>query len=305
MARARAVASVSFYAALFSVAVAACFDTKLIPTEASRRSGEGGQGTPGAAGLAEGGDAGRSGPAEGGSADGGRSGPTKGGSANGGRSGPAQGGDAGDTSSSAGQPSAGGSAAISWLSLEGSTAPRSKSANAKLGISGAFYAYADGCADLSWDAGSRCASGTLCDPSNGQNWGIAVGFDLNNTGAQGTPPDTKLIWNPDDFGARGFAFRLSGSAPGLQLWVLNMAPQWQGQCSAMTCEIAGPPDGLAAAPLAGQLLFDHMVKDYWGGAGLYYPFDPGAVHALQFKLPAINVGALTFSFCVDALGVVR
>jgi hypothetical protein len=48
-----------------------------------------------------------------------------------------------------------------------------------------------------------------------------------------------------------------------------------------------------------------MVKDYWGGAGVNYRFDPAAVHALQFKLPAINVGGVSFSFCIDALGVVR
>jgi len=103
---------------------------------------------------------------------------------------------------------------------------------------------------------------------------------------------------------RGVTWRIRGSSPGLQLWVLNMAPRFQGQCSEMTCEIAGPPDGAKSAALEGTLLFDQMVKDTWAN-GIAYVYDPAAVYALQFKLPAINVGSASFDFCVDALGVVR
>ncbi|HEY4160110.1 MAG TPA: hypothetical protein VGM29_18485 [Polyangiaceae bacterium] len=48
-----------------------------------------------------------------------------------------------------------------------------------------------------------------------------------------------------------------------------------------------------------------MQKDYWGGTGTAYTFDPAKVHALQFRLPAINVPRASFDFCIDALGVIR
>ena len=104
---------------------------------------------------------------------------------------------------------------------------------------------------------------------------------------------------------RGITWQVSGNAPGLQVWVLNMAPAFHGECGQQTCEIAGPPDGAAAASLQGSLLFEQMVKDNWGGRGLPYSFDPAAVYALQFKLPAVNVGSASFDFCIDALGVIR
>jgi len=137
------------------------------------------------------------------------------------------------------------------------------------------------------------------------NWGIAIGFDFRNTGAAGTPSNTKLIWNPNDFAALGVAWRVRGKAPQLQVWVLNMASDWHGQCNVMSCEISGPPDGVAPAALNGELHFDSMIKDYWGGSGTPYTFDPAAVHALQFKIAAVQVGAVEFDFCIDALGIVR
>jgi hypothetical protein len=204
-------------------------------------------------------------------------------------------------------PAGGGSASeVTWLLLEGSAAPSSDAGNAALGINGAFYAYGDDCATLVWDESTRCASGKLCTAgADFENWGIAVGFDFYATGASGDPPDSKLVWNPDEEGVRGVTWRIRGTAPGRQVWVLNMEPAFQGICSVMTCEIAGPPDGAASAAPAGQLLFDDMIKDNWGGRGTQYRFDPAAVYALQFKLPAINVGSASFDFCIDALGVVR
>jgi hypothetical protein len=84
-----------------------------------------------------------------------------------------------------------------------------------------------------------------------------------------------------------------------------MDSAWNGECTAMTCELAGPPDGRRLLPLEGELWFDSMHKDDWGGAGVDYEYDPAAVYALQFKLPAIEVGPASFSFCVGALGIIR
>jgi hypothetical protein len=195
---------------------------------------------------------------------------------------------------------------VRWLSLEASEAPATLTPNQELGVQGAFYAYSDSCADVTWDPRTRCVSGQMCDPSlQPDAWGVAIGFDFRNTGASGSPPNTKLLWNPEDVGAVGVAWQVTGVAPGLQVWVLNMAASWQGQCAAMSCEIDGPPDGVEAASLDGELFFNQMTKDYWGGAGVRYDFNPAAVHALQFKLPAIRVHAASFDFCVDALGVIR
>lgn len=276
---------------------AACFDTKLIPSEPVDEGGA--PTTPGGAPATQGGtsaDAGQppsdAGAETGGSAVGGFGGASVAGQHSGG---------------SAGQPSGGEPSRVTWLSLQGSEAPASEEPNGDLHIAGHFYAYADECADLDWDDAARCATGQLCDPLGGENWGIAVGFDFKITGEDGVPPNAKLTWDPREVGALGVAFKIGGEAraPGLQLWVLNMDSVWDGECTAMTCEIAGPPDGRRLLPLEGELWFDNMQKDDWGGGGDPYEYDPAAVHALQFKLPAIEVGPASFSFCIDALGIIR
>lgn len=267
----------------------ACFDTRLIPGEPSHDGG-----APSSAGTTSA-DAGEA-PSHAGTGTGGSS-----------RGGSAGAGTAGTPSVGSSANAGGGGSRITWLELQGSEAPAGQLPNGDLQIAGQFYAYDDGCAELHWDEASRCATGRLCDSLGGQNWGIAVGFDWHNTGEQGVPPNTKLTWDPRDVGALGVAFKIGGEqrAPGLQLWVLNMDPAWGGECPAMTCEIAGPPDGRRQVSLEGELLFSDMDKDNWGGGGLPYEFDPAAVHALQFKLPAIEVGAANFSFCIDALGIIR
>lgn len=268
----------------------ACFDTKLIPEEAS---GDGGALPTAGKAFTDAGEAPNPAGAEnGGSSRGGAAGAPTAGS---------------PSAGSAGNSAGGGGSRVTWLELQGSEAPNSLPPNGDLHIAGQFYAYADSCAELHWDAASRCATGQLCESRGGENWGIAVGFDFNNTGEQGEPPNTKLTWDPREVGALGVAYEIGGQerAPGLQLWVLNMDRLWDGECSAMTCEIAGPPDGRRLVPLKGELLFSNMDKDNWGGSGVPYDFDPAAVHALQFKLPAIEVGATSFSFCVDALGIIR
>lgn len=275
-------------ALLVGLCAAGCFDTRLIADESAAGAPELGAGGALAA------------PTAGTAPVDNRAG--RGGGA--GSAGSDAGGQAGDVvgGGQAGEPGASG---VTWLSLVGSQAPSTESANAQLGINGVFYAYKDDCATLAWDATTRCASGHLCTVgANYENWGIAVGFDFSNTGPNGAPPDSKLVWNPEQAGARGVTWRIRGQAPGLQLWMLNMAPRFEGRCSEMTCEIAGPPDGAASAALTGTLLFDQMVKDHWG-SGVAYVYDPTLAYALQFKLPAINVGSASFDFCVEALGIVR
>jgi hypothetical protein len=178
--------------------------------------------------------------------------------------------------------------------------------NGKLGINGAFYAYGDGCATVYWDAVSRCISGELCMVS-ATNWGVAIGFDLDNTGDTGTPPNTKLAWSAPSVGVTGFAWETrSPSTFSFQFWVLNMDPTWNGQCSAAQCDINGPPDGTASASQDGQLLFSEMVKDNWGGTGTVYTLDTANISALQFKIPgATNSLATSYSLCIDRLGVIR
>jgi hypothetical protein len=215
----------------------------------------------------------------------------------------------GGTAPSTGGTATGGSgglvSGINWLTINEDWADPADTPNGGLNISGALYAYADACATLSWNPVTRCASGTLCTPgASYENWGIAVGFDFHNTGANGTPPDTKMTWNPATVGAVGVAWSISGSAPGLQLWILNMDPSWNGQCTAASCEIAGPPDGTPTAALQGQIFFSNLVKDDWGGSGVYYVFNPAAIQSLQFKLPAVVAGGQSFSFCVDRIGIV-
>lgn len=195
---------------------------------------------------------------------------------------------------------------VTWLSLEADRAPAPLAPNSELGIDGKLYAYADDCATLQWDAETRCASGVLCAPGpNFQNWGIAVGFYFDTTGPDGEPPDVKHTWDPNAVGVEGVAWRLRGDAPALQLWVLNMDPAHGGECAEDSCEILGPPDGTSTPALQGSLSFSRLHKDDWNGSGVVYEFDPEAVHALQFKLPAVVAGAVPFSFCVDALGLVR
>jgi hypothetical protein len=195
---------------------------------------------------------------------------------------------------------------VNWLTFENSRAPSSAAPNSDFGVDGVLYGYTDGCSSLTWDEETRCATGVLCDPGpTFSNWGAGVGFDFRNTGDEGTPPNTKRTWNPTEFGVRGVAWEITGVAPALQLWVLNMDPSYSGECSSTTCDIAGPPDGNPTPPLVGQLLFNNMRKDDWGGSGIVYSFDPAAVHALQFKLPAVIAGPATFAFCVKRVGLVK
>ncbi len=193
-----------------------------------------------------------------------------------------------------------------WLSFDGDWADASAFPNGDLNISGSMYAFGDDCATLNWDPVSRCVSGELCDPGpDFANWGISVGFDFHNTGEEGSPPNAKKTWDAAAAGAVGVAWTISGSAPSLQAWITNMAPSHGGVCTVDACDISGPPDGDPAASTSGELYFSSLRKDDWGGSGTDYTFDPAAILALQFKLPAVKAGATSYSFCVDAVGIIR
>lgn len=299
-------ASLSLQTLLAAAAlVGSCYDTPLIEGDqtTAREAAAGEGGAISAAGSAGHGGAGKP---SGGvpSGAGGRASAGAGGSpATSGES--SLGGDTtGVTAGQAGEPSL--PPRVSWLSLAGDEAPATLEPNRELGIHGTFYAYSDSCAEVAWEAQTRCVSGRLCDPNvEPDAWGVAIGFNFRTTGSSDTPPDSTLLWNPDDMKAQGVSWRVTGKAPGLQVWVLNMDPSWQGECAAQSCDIEGPPDGVDVAALQGELLFAQMLKDYWGGVGVDYDYDPARVHALQFKLPAIRVHAATFDFCLDALGIIR
>jgi len=281
-------------AALAAAAPSACYDMPLIPDDSPTVAGSGGHGHAGAgAGTHQGGAPANAGAPH---TDGGSK-PSGGSSSSAGA--------AGKNTGTGGTTGLGGSApTVTWLDLDGSTAPSSSLTNSKLGIQGSFYAYGDDCATktLQWDESSRCVSGVLCEPLDG--WGISIGFDFHNTGPDGSPRNAKLTWNPEDVGARGVVWLIRGKAPQLQVWVLNMASSWQGVCTGMPCEIDGPPDGTDSATLNGELYFDNMKKDNWG-SGTQYTFDPAAVHALQFKIATVKVGAVAYDFCIDGLGIIH
>lgn len=190
-----------------------------------------------------------------------------------------------------------------WLTLVGAAAPSDVSPNGALGIEGVFYAYGDACTtpSMQWDPATRCLSGELClADETGQNWGVAIGFDLDNRA------EVKYAWNASTAGVKGFTWVVTGSPRGLQFWVQNMDPSFNGVCSAASCSIDGPPDGTSSASATGQLTFAGMQKDFWGGTGVAYTFDPANISSLQFKVPApIDPFYASYSFCVDALGVLR
>jgi hypothetical protein len=195
---------------------------------------------------------------------------------------------------------------VDWLSFDADQAPSSLAPNGTYAVDGILFAYGDSCATINWDPATRCASGTLCDPGvDAANWGMSIGFNFKYTGANGSPPNTTELWDPDAVGALGIAWEISGEAPSLEAWVLNMDPIWNGNCASLSCDIVGPPDGLRSPALKDQMLFSSLQKDNWGGSGVSYRFDPAQVHALQFKLPAIYAGAVPFAFCVTRLGIVH
>ena len=194
------------------------------------------------------------------------------------------------------------------ISINNSWADPGMGVNGLLHISGAMYAYGDGCATYTYSTSSNCISGTLCSmDSAGKNWGVGIGFDFNNTGSNGSPPNTKMPWDATAVGAVGFGWHTT-NAPGLgfQVWVTNMDSTWGGQCSAADCGINGPPDGTPSPELPdGTIRFSQMVKDNWGGSGTAYTFNPANILAIQFKLSnAALLASKDFEYCIDQLSVI-
>jgi hypothetical protein len=189
---------------------------------------------------------------------------------------------------------------VNWLGLSSDAAPPTLGPNGKLGINGVFYAYGDGCSTAHFDMPTRCVSGDLCVAS-AANWGVSIGFDLNNSG------DVKHPWSATAVGVTGIAWETHGVLPTQpQVWILNMDPKFSGMCTAAECGINGPPDGTPAASAKGQLLFSAMMKDNWGGTGTVYTFNPANISAIQFKIPAaVSSSDTTYELCIDRLGVIR
>ncbi len=131
---------------------------------------------------------------------------------------------------------------------------------------------------------------------------MAVQFDFRT---MGPPTNGKLLWNPEEHGALGVAWSISGNTTtALQLWVLDMAPDLGTSCTSDPCEILGPPWGRAGIGLTGGVYFDSMDRDYWNDTGINYEYDPTRVFALQFKIPAVQVPGASFRFCIEQLGII-
>lgn len=189
---------------------------------------------------------------------------------------------------------------IQWLTLANERAYPNDEPNSTFEIDGRLYATQDSCASVTFDPISRCATGILCDYA-GSNWGMAVQFDFRITAS---PSGGKLTWNPATHGTIGVAWEISGTPTNaLELWVLCMDPQFDSSCTAATCEASGPPWGASTIALDGTFYFADATPDDWGGTSPS-PYIPGQVFALQFKLPAVKVGATSFRYCVQRLGLI-
>ncbi len=238
---------------------------------------------------------------------GGAGGTSSGGTGGGGKSSGGNGsGGSSNAGANSGGTSGGGSPNVgpTWLELEGAAAPSGLGDNGTLGVEGVFYAYGDACATptMQWDPDSRCLSGELCvADETGANWGVAIGFDLDNRS------EVKHAWSASSAGVTGFAWSVQGlGLSRLQFWIQNMDPAFGGTCAATSCSIDGPPDGTNAAAQSGQIDFNHLLKDDWGGSGTYYSFDPSNISSLQLKLPApLDPLATSYEICVNGIGVLR
>jgi hypothetical protein len=190
------------------------------------------------------------------------------------------------------------------LGLDGSSAPASGNS---YGINGTFFPVGDGCATLTWNPQTRCASGTLCakDPPNYLNWGAEVALNLKTGAGYDYPFDATAA------GVTGFFWEITGTAPGMQVWVpLTTNP---GEClqSSNTCALSQPPWGNPTPSLGPtgrnyvQLQTTLMSYDQWGSSYVYPPpWDPTRLHSLVWKLPAQTV-ATSFNFCVQNVGVIH
>ena len=191
---------------------------------------------------------------------------------------------------------------IVWLTLENDQAKNTTFPNDSLGINGVVFAYADGCASITFDRTTRCVSGKTCAvDSSYLNWGMAAEFDFVVDSA-----DVKYAWNPAGHGVVGFAWQITNSyGTYLQLWVPLMDPTYAGVCSAESCSLDAPPYGAGKIGQTGTLHFNSMTQDTWGSGYPTYNFLFANVYSLQFKIPTVVVRtAANFEFCIDRLGVI-
>jgi len=191
-----------------------------------------------------------------------------------------------------------------YLGLDGSTAPGSGNS---YGIDGGFYAVGDGCSTINWNAATRCASGTLCakDPPYYLNWGAEIALNLNSNNGYEYGYDSTAN------GVTGFFWEVTGTAPGMQVWVPITANL--GACLQTTnaCELQEPPWG-NPTPTMGpggnnfvMIQTPNMSYDNWGLGYTYPPpWDPTRLHSIQWKLPAQDF-ATPFSLCVQKVGVIH
>lgn len=189
------------------------------------------------------------------------------------------------------------------LGLDGSRAPLSSNT---YGIDGTFYLVGDGCATLTWDAQTRCASGTLCakDPPDYLHWGAEIALNLRTGGGYDYPFDATAK------GVTGFFWEITGTAPGMQVWIpLTTNP---GACLQTSgCALNQPPWGNPTPSLGPsgrnyvQLQTSSMSYDDWGASYDYPPpWDPTQLHSIVWKLPA-RASATSFNFCVQKVGVLH
>jgi hypothetical protein len=177
------------------------------------------------------------------------------------------------------------------------------------GIDGAFYVVGDSCTSKSiiWDAANRCASGTLCakDPPYYENWGAEISLNLKCGNGYDYGYDATAN------GVTGFFWEVTGTAPGMQVW-LGLAAN-VGAClqTTNTCALSEPPWGNPSPSMGPtgnnyvSIQTLNMSYDDWGLGYTYPPpFDPTRLHSVQWKLPARAL-ATPFNFCIQKVGVLH
>jgi hypothetical protein len=82
-----------------------------------------------------------------------------------------------------------------------------------------------------------------------------------------------------------------------------MEPSWNGRCPAERCYIDSGGYGHPNPELHDQLPFDRLVKDLW--RPIPYEFDPTTLSTVQFRVAVAKARGQSFSFCLDALGILR
>jgi hypothetical protein len=191
-----------------------------------------------------------------------------------------------------------------YLGIDGGAVP---AAGNTYGIDGGFYVVGDPCtqASIVWDAASHCASGTICakDPPYYQNWGVEIGLALKSSGGYSYPYDATAN------GVSGFFWEVTGTAPGMAVWVPLAAGSNACLMTSNNCTLLQPPWGNPLPSMGpggnNYLTFGTMTYDDWGLDYFYPPpWDATRLDSIQWKVPARDF-ATPFSFCVQKVGVIH